>query len=314
MICNLCPRRCGAARDADTGAGFCGLGTLPRLARCALHFDEEPPISGTKGSGAVFFSGCTLKCVYCQNYALSHENFGANVSAGRLREIFFELIDQGAHNINLVSGTPFVPAILDALKGGLPVPVVWNSSGYERVETLKALEGAVDVYLPDFKYMDAGLAGYLSGAEDYPEVAVNAIEEMLRQTGRAVFDANGLIKRGTIIRHLVLPGHLDNTKQVLRRIKWDFEDAYLSLMAQYVPMGRAAEYKDIARPLTQEEYAQALEFMEALGLVNGYTQTLDAAVSSYTPAFDLSGVLRPLKSASPSACDPSEVSCKEQLS
>ncbi|MBQ3761141.1 MAG: radical SAM protein [Clostridia bacterium] len=290
MICNLCPRKCGAYRDEYIGEGFCKTGTRPKLARCALHFDEEPCISGTRGSGAVFFSGCQLKCAYCQNYGISHGCFGDSVDASRLRDIFFELIAQGAHNINLVSGTHFVPGILKALKGGLPVPVVWNSSGYESVSTLRALAGAVDVYLPDFKYMDGALAERLSGAADYPEVAVDAIGEMLSQSGKAVFDESGLIRKGTIIRHLVLPNHLDNTKQVLRRIKWDFEDAYLSLMAQYVPMGRAAEISDINRPLTREEYDEALETMYALGLENGYTQELSAATSAYTPEFDLRGV------------------------
>ena len=289
-VCSLCPRKCGAARGETEGAGFCRQGMRPRLARCALHYDEEPVISGKNGSGAIFFSGCTLGCVFCQNYEISHGGFGKSVSAERLREICFELIDQGAGNINLVSGTPFVPAIVEALKGGLPVPVVWNSSGYERVETLKRLEGLVDVYLPDFKYMDAALAGRLSGAKDYPEVAVDAIAEMLRQTGRVVLDENGLIRRGTIIRHLVLPGHLDNTKQVLRRIHWDFEDACVSLMAQYVPMGRAREYADINRPLSREEYDEAVEYMLGLGLENGFTQQMEAASSAYTPKFDLTGV------------------------
>lgn len=290
MICNLCPRACSAERSDKEGKGLCAVGTLPRLARAALHFDEEPVISGRSGSGAVFFSGCTLKCVYCQNYDISHENFGEYVDAARLRDIYFELISQGANNINLVSGTQFVPEIIASLKGGLPVPVVWNSSGYERVETLKALEGYVSVYLPDLKYMDGGLALRLSFAEDYPEVACAAISEMLRQTGKAVFGEDGLIKKGTIIRHLVLPGKIDNTKQVLRRVKWDFEDAYLSLMAQYTPMGRACDYADINRKLTPEEYAEAVEYMEYLGLENGFTQELSSAVKTYTPDFDLTGV------------------------
>ena len=290
FLCNLCPRRCGAKRGEYEGAGFCRQGTLPRLARCAKHFDEEPVISGESGSGAIFFSGCTLGCVYCQNYEISHGGFGRSVSIRRLREICFELIDQGANNINLVSGTPFVPSIVDALRGGLPVPVIWNSSGYERTETLRALEEVVDVYLPDFKYMDATLAQRLSGAKDYPEVAISAIAEMLRQTGKAVFDDNGLIRRGTIIRHLVLPGHLDNTKQVLRRIHWDFEDAYVSLMSQYVPMGKASDYEIINRPLSQSEYDEAVDYMQQLGLEHGFTQHLEAASSAFTPKFDLTGV------------------------
>lgn len=290
MICNLCPRRCGASRGETEGTGLCAVGTLPRLARAALHFDEEPVISGKSGSGAVFFSGCTLKCVYCQNYNISHDNFGEYVDAARLRDIYFELISQGANNINLVSGTQFVPEIIASLKGGLPVPVVWNSSGYERVETLKALEGYIQIYLPDLKYMDTDLALRLSGAEDYPEAACAAIGEMLRQTGKAVIGEDGLMKKGTVIRHLVLPGKLDNTKQVLRRIKWDFEDAYVSLMAQYTPMGRACDYPDIDRKLTDGEYAEAVEYMDYLGLENGFTQELTAAVKTYTPDFDLTGV------------------------
>lgn len=266
------------------------MGTQPRLARAALHFDEEPIISGKSGSGAVFFSGCTLKCVFCQNYGISHDGYGKTIDAARLRDIYFELIEKGANNINLVSGTQFVPVIIESLRGGLPVPVVWNSSGYERVETLKMLEGYVQVYLPDFKYMDAELAKRMSEAEDYPEVCINAIEEMLRQTGRVELNADGLITKGTLIRHLVLPNHIDNTKQVLRRIKWDFDDAFVSLMAQYTPMGHAAEFDDINRPLTSEEYEEAAEYMERMKLTNGFTQELTASTSAYTPAFDLTGV------------------------
>ena len=289
MECRLCPRMCGAERSEYEGRGVCGMGTLPRLARCAPHYDEEPCISGKTGTGAVFFSGCTLRCAFCQNWSVSHEGFGKPVSFSRLREIFFELIDKGVTSVSLISGTQFIPAIIEALKGGLPVPVVWNSSGYERVETLRMLEGLVDVYLPDFKYMDAALAKRLSGAEDYPEVAVKAIEEMIRQTGPAAYGDDGLMKKGTLIRHLVLPGHLDNTLMVLRRIKWDFEGAPVSLMSQYVPMGDAGKYPDIARRLTQEEYDTAAELFYRLGL-EGYTQELDSAVKTYTPLFDLTGV------------------------
>ncbi len=289
MECRLCPRMCGAERSEYEGRGVCGMGTLPRLARCAPHYDEEPCISGKSGTGAVFFSGCTLRCAFCQNWSVSHEGFGKPVSVSRLREIFFELIDKGVTSVSLISGTQFIPAIIEALKGGLPVPVVWNSSGYERVETLRMLEGLVDVYLPDFKYMDAALAKRLSGAEDYPEVTVKAIEEMIRQTGPAAYGDDGLMKKGTLIRHLVLPGHLDNTLMVLRRIKWDFEGAPVSLMSQYVPMGDAGKYPDIARRLTQEEYDTAAELFDRLGL-DGYTQELDSAVKTYTPLFDLTGV------------------------
>ncbi len=291
MECRLCPRECGAERSEYEGLGVCRMGTLPRLARCAPHYDEEPCISGRTGTGAVFFSGCTLKCAFCQNWSVSHEGFGKTVSVSRLREIYFELIAKGVTSVSLISGTQFIPAIIESLKGGLPVPVVWNSSGYERAESLKMLEGLVDIYLPDFKYMDAGLAKRLSGAEDYPDAAVKAIAEMIRQTGPAVYGEDGLMKKGTLIRHLVLPGHIDNTLMVLRRINWDFEGVPVSLMSQYVPMGEAGKHPDISRRLAGEEYSRAVELFERLGF-DGYTQELDSAQSAYTPAFDLTGVDR----------------------
>lgn len=294
MECRLCPRMCGAERSEYEGRGVCRMGTLPRLARCAPHYDEEPCISGKTGTGAVFFSGCTLKCAFCQNWSVSHGGFGETVSVSRLREIYFELIDKGVTSVSLISGTQFIPAVIESLKGGLPVPVVWNSSGYERVESLKMLEGLVDVYLPDFKYMDPLPAKRLSGAEDYPEVALKAIEEMLRQTGPAVYGEDGLMKRGTLIRHLVLPNHVDNTLMVLRRIKWDFEGAPVSLMSQYVPMGDAAKHPDISRRLTKEEYDRAAELFDRLDL-EGYTQEPDSAQSAYTPLFDLTGVKKEAK-------------------
>lgn len=294
MECRLCPRMCGAERSEYEGRGVCRMGTLPRLARCAPHYDEEPCISGKTGTGAVFFSGCTLKCAFCQNWSVSHGGFGETVSVSRLREIYFELIDKGVTSVSLISGTQFIPAVIESLKGGLPVPVVWNSSGYERVESLKMLEGLVDVYLPDFKYMDPLPAKRLSGAEDYPEVALKAIEEMLRQTGPAVYGEDGLMKRGTLIRHLVLPNHVDNTLMVLRRIKWDFEGAPVSLMSQYVPMGDAAKHPDISRRLTKEEYDRAAELFDRLDL-EGYTQEPDSAQSAYTPMFDLTGVKKEAK-------------------
>lgn len=289
MECRLCPRMCGAERSEYEGRGVCRMGTLPRLARCAPHYDEEPCISGRTGTGAVFFSGCTLKCAFCQNWSVSHEGFGETVSPARLREIYFELIDKGVTSVSLISGTQFIPAIIESLDGGLPVPVVWNSSGYERVESLKMLEGLVDVYLPDFKYMDPLLAERLSGARDYPDVALKAIEEMLRQTGSAVYGEDGLMKKGTLIRHLVLPNHAENTLMVLRRIKWDFEGAPVSLMSQYVPMGGAGKFPDISRWLTKEEYDAAAEAFDRLDL-EGYTQELDSAQTAYTPLFDLTGV------------------------
>ena len=292
MICNLCPRMCGAVRTEDAGNGLCGEGTLPVIARAALHFDEEPVISVPGcGSGAIFFSGCPLKCVFCQNYRVSHEGFGKRVSVERLREIYRELEDQGARNLNLVSGTHFIPAIAESLRGKKPdIPIIWNSSGYERPESLKALDGLADVYLPDFKYADAETAKKYSGAADYFEFAKKAIAEMLRQTGPVKLDEDDAIRKGTIIRHLILPGQVENSKRVLRYIRKHFEGAWVSLMAQYVPMGRASDYPEIDRPITQEEYDEVVEYMLDLGLEDGFVQELEAADSKYTPDFDLTGV------------------------
>ena len=215
MICTLCPRRCGAERTETEGKGFCAMPAGIRVARAALHMWEEPPISGVNGSGTVFFSGCTLRCRYCQNGSISAGGFGKAITAERLREIFEELIARGAHNINLVTPTHFLPWILPALEPKLPVPVVYNCGGYESVETLRQLEGKVDIYLPDLKYADGELAGRLSAAPDYFPVAVAAIREMFRQTGPCVLE-DGLLKRGVVIRHLVLPGQLDNTRRCIK--------------------------------------------------------------------------------------------------
>ena len=215
MTCTLCPRLCAAERTPARGDGYCRMPAGLRVARAALHQWEEPPISGTRGAGAVFFSGCTLRCCYCQNGRISAGGQGKDITPRRLREIFDELIAQGAHNIELVTATHFLPWILPALEPRLPVPVVYNCGGYERVETLRALEGRVDIYLPDLKYADGALAGALSGAPDYFPVACDAIREMFRQTGRPVYDENGVMQRGVIVRHLVLPGYLDNTRRVL---------------------------------------------------------------------------------------------------
>ena len=289
MICAICPRRCMARRDAQSGEGFCGLPAAPVVARAGLHFWEEPCVSGARGSGAVFFSGCVLRCVYCQNHAISHENFGKPVSVERLREIFWELIGQGAHNINLVSPTPFAPAIREALAEPLPVPVVWNTGGYERVETLRSLEGKVQVWLPDLKYVDSGMSRDLSGAADYFGAASAAIEEMVRQTGDYVLEA-GLLKRGVLIRHLMLPGRLENTKAVLDWVAETFRpgQVLLSLMAQYTPQPGAEGL--LSRRVTGAEYRAALRYMENLGITDGYCQDAASARAEYAPDFDLTGV------------------------
>ena len=288
--CMLCPRRCGISRTETAGKGVCGVGTLPRIARAALHMWEEPCISGTRGSGAVFFSGCGLKCIFCQNEAISHGGEGENVSIERLSQIFQELEAQGAHNINLVTAAQFVPAVIAALDLYRPgIPIVYNSSGYERVETLRMLEDYVDIYLPDFKYIDAGMAKLLSGAEDYPQAAIAAIHEMLRQTGPAVYDEHGIMLRGTQIRHLVLPGLTGDSMKILSVIKDEFPGAGVSLMGQYTPFGKALSMPGMNRKLKKKEYARVLAHMEAIGL-DGYRQELESASETFVPAFDGTGV------------------------
>lgn len=285
--CTLCPRECRA--DRRTAAGFCGMGAQPRVARAALHFWEEPCISGTRGSGTVFFSGCTLRCAYCQNYPISHEGHGVDITPARLADIFRELVDQGAHNINLVTGTPFIPSILDALeRWAPPVPVVWNSGGYEKAETLRLLEGAVQVYLPDFKHVSPRLSGLCAGAPDYAERAVEAIAEMVRQTGENVYDGDGLLQRGVLIRHLILPGCTADSMRVLDTVAENFPGVPVSLMRQYSPE-KWCTIKGMDRRITEKEYARVLEHYEALGL-NGYTQEKESASTAYTPDFDGTGV------------------------
>ena len=290
MICNLCPRACGALRTETEGHGVCRMPALPVVARAALHMWEEPPISGTRGAGTVFFSGCSLGCVFCQNESISHRDFGKPVTVSRLREIFFALIDQGAHNIDLVNPTHYAHAIAQALETPLPVPVVWNSGGYDRVETLRALEGKVDIYLPDLKYLTPALAERYSGAADYPAAAVAAIREMVRQTGPCQME-DGLLKRGTVIRHLVLPGHLAEAKGVMDFVAGEFPagTVLFSLMSQYLPQGRAGEFPQLDRRLRGSEARAAQAYMEALGL-EGFTQEGSAADAEYIPPFDLTGV------------------------
>ena len=287
MICNLCPRRCGVERSERPG--FCSMPEGLRVARAALHFWEEPVISGTQGSGTVFFSGCNLRCVYCQNHDISTGGYGKEISTARLREIFDDLIAQGAHNINLVTPTHFVPWILPALEPKLPVPVVYNCGGYESIETLRLLENKVDIWLPDLKYADAELAGNLSAAKDYFPVATAAIEEMYRQVGDYVIE-NGLLRRGVVIRHLVLPGHLENTKACIDWVARTFRPGQVlfSLMAQYTPQPNARGA--LARHVTSGEYRAAVEYMENCGIVDGFTQLRTSAKEEYTPPFDLTGV------------------------
>ncbi len=290
MICTLCPRNCGVERTAESGAGVCRMGTQPKIARAALHMWEEPCISGTRGSGAVFFSGCGLRCVFCQNEAISQQGEGKIVTPARLAEIFRELEAQGAHNINLVTAAHFVPAVLEALSLYRPnIPIVYNSSGYESIETLRMISGVVDIYLPDYKYIDPNMAAMLSGARDYPEVAFAAIAEMIRQTGAPVYDENGMMQRGTLIRHLVLPGLTGDSMKILTRIRDEFPGIPVSLMGQYTPCGRALSMPGMDRKIKKKEYARVLAHMEAIGL-DGYRQELGSADGAFIPSFDETGV------------------------
>lgn len=291
MGCTLCPRRCGADR-AGGQRGACGADGTLRCARAGLHQWEEPCLSGTRGSGAVFFSGCPLGCVYCQNYKISHENYGAALTPGQLAEVFRRLEAQGAHNINLVSPTPYVDQIIEALELYRPgIPVVCNSSGYERVETLERLDPYVDIYLPDLKYFSPEISQKYSGAADYFQAASQAILYMLAQRGQAVFNEEGLMQRGVILRHLVLPGNL---RQTYRLIDWLAahvpHDTYISLMCQYFPAGRAADFPEINRTLTAGEYERACRRLLDAGFTNGFFQEHKAASAAFVPDFDLTGL------------------------
>lgn len=291
MICRQCPRNCGVERGETAPGGVCAMPSQPVVARAALHFWEEPPVSGSRGSGTVFFSGCPLRCVFCQNSAISREGYGKPVTVERLREIFQNLIAQGAHNINLVTPTHYIHAILEALQEPLPVPVVWNTGGYETVGTIQKLDGKVQIYLPDLKYLNCDRASRYSAAPDYPEAATAAIREMVRQTGPCVFDEDGILQRGVIIRHLLLPGGLSEAKAVMDWVADTFPggEVRFSLMSQYVPLGRASEYPEINRKLRRGEIRAAQEYIASLALP-GYIQGEDSASGEYVPHFDLTGV------------------------
>ena len=290
MKCNLCPRRCGAERTPESGSGACGMGTDAVVARAALHAWEEPCISGTRGSGTVFFSGCNLHCVFCQNEQISTRRFGQRVSATELADIFRRLIAQGAHNLNLVTPTHFVPAIRDALTVYRPpVPIVYNCGGYESVETLRALDGLVDIYLPDFKYAFSEPAEKYAGAADYPQVAQAALLEMARQVGECVYGDDHIMKRGMIVRHLILPENTRNSIAVLDWLAAHLPQYPVSLMAQYTPCGRATEIRELSRPITRREFEKVQAHLFGLGL-DGYVQSRTAATRQYIPPFNLEGV------------------------
>ena len=291
MICTLCPRNCGAERTREQSGGFCGMPELPVVAKAMLHLWEEPCLVGEHGAGTVFFSGCNLRCCFCQNHSISHKNEGKAITVERLAEIFEELENAGAHNINLVNPSHYAASICKAVQLYRPrIPVVYNSSGYERVETLRMLDGLVDIYLPDCKYVDPALSMTLSGAEDYFEVASTAILEMARQTGMAQFDDNGMMVKGTMVRHLVLPGHTKNSMQVLDWLSTIKDSVWVSLMFQYTPCGNISAHKELQRTLTRRECEKVWNYMDELGIVNGYVQDRKSAGTTMIPAFDLTGV------------------------
>lgn len=291
--CSLCPRNCHI--DRTSSLGFCQSSSQIKAARAALHHWEEPCISGTRGSGAVFFSSCTLRCCFCQNYSISSETYGKEISEQKLAQIFFELQNQGAHNINLVTATQYLPSILNALdriKDKLNIPVVYNSSGYEKPETIRLLKDYVDIYLPDLKYFSSKLSQKYSKAEDYFKVASNAVRLMIEQTGKPVFDSDGILQKGVIIRHLVLPNCRKDSITLLHWIKETLPDkSYLiSLLSQYTPFYKSHEYPELNRRITTYEYESVLKEAISLGFVEGFMQEKSSAKEEYTPPFNLEGL------------------------
>lgn len=292
--CAVCPRHCRIDRTKNQ-IGFCHAPLLPKIALVSTHFWEEPPISGTKGSGTVFFSHCNLHCVFCQNHEISEGGFGKEITIERLAEIFLEQQAKGLHNINLVSPTHFIPQIAMALrlskKGGLNIPIIYNSNGYEDIEGLRLLDGLIDIYLPDFKYWDDGMAKEYSSAPNYAAIASKAILEMRRQVPQDIFNEHGILQKGLIVRHLVLPSHYRDSFQILDWIKETLgTDTYVSLLSQYTPMHHANRIKALSRKLTTFEYDKVTEYFLNIGLKNGFMQKKSSATSDYTPIFNLEGV------------------------
>jgi len=287
MICKLCPHKCGVYKDTDSYTGKCSVSTKIKVARIAPHFWEEPCLSGVQGSGAVFFSGCTMKCIYCQNSEISKDLQGVEITPQILADEFKKLEESGVHNIDLISATHFLPGIIKAFEIYRPnIPIVYNCGGYERIESMKALEGIVDIYLPDFKYSDNNLAKEYSDAEGYVEVALEAIKEMFRQVGTLTLDSNGIAQKGVLVRHLVLPNHTRNSIETLNILKENFGNALtLSLMGQYIPHGKATAHPKLNRKITKREYEKVLNVLLDLD-IDGFAQELKSADESFIPLWD----------------------------
>lgn len=300
--CYVCPHRCGVDRpesihDTTGTFGSCGVGMLPMVSLAAPHLWEEPVISGTdgKGSGAVFFTGCNLHCVFCQNYDITSRMIGKEISVGRLKEIYRELIDKGVHNINLVTPTHFTEAVLQSLDEPLPVPVVYNTSGFETIDTLRRLEGKVQIWLPDLKWSDDQAAIKYSNAWNYWQIARDAILEMYRQVGPYEIGDDGLLRKGVLIRHLIMPGFVENSKAVIDWVAETFQPGQVlfSLMHQYIPCGNAAKYPEINRKVSDEEYREIQDYLFASGIEDGFVQEGEAASGDFVPTWDLTGVEKP---------------------
>lgn len=294
FVCNLCPRECNVDRGLGK-IGFCKVPNQIKVARAGLHFWEEDCISGKEGSGTVFFSGCNLRCVYCQNRKIAEGVYGKEITVDRLAAIFLELEKKGANNINLVTPSHYVLEIIEALKiakeKGLKLPIVYNSSAYEKVETLKLLQDYVDVYLPDFKYMDSELGSRYSGAKDYSKVAKEAVFEMFRQVGKPSFDDRGIMKKGVIVRHLVLPGYIEDSKKVIRYLYETYgDDIFISILSQFTPFSYLEKYPEINRKVTENEYESVVDYAIEIGVENGFIQEGDVADESFIPEFDGEGV------------------------
>lgn len=292
--CKLCPKECGVDRTSGK-TGFCSAGDEIKIARASLHHWEEPCLSGTKGSGTVFFSGCNMSCVYCQNSEISHKNKGIEVTKERLLEIFFELKDAGAHNINLVTAGHFLPLVLEVIakakEKNINIPFVYNSSGYEKAESLKKADGLIDIYLPDFKYIDNERASRYSKASDYPEITMAAIAEMIRQRPKCIFDDDGILQSGVIVRHLLLPDGLTESKKAIKYLHEKYGDTiFISIMSQYTPFGDLGNYPELLKKIKSSDYKKLIDYAVKIGVSNAFIQEGEAASESFIPDFSGQGV------------------------